>query len=111
MYKLLKHEEKEYPIRISNVVLGEWQEETGKSEIKNMTFKDMFVLLKFGLKAGFRFAKKLDAKFADAEFELDDIDIELMIDNPQTVERFLTLIPTFFNQKKTGKKAGDPGKS
>lgn len=89
MYKYIKHNNEKYPIRVSNTVLGEWQEETGKTEMKNMNFRDMRILLEHSLKAGHRFAKK--------EYKLEDTDIELMVDDQSTVKQFLELIPGFFN--------------
>jgi len=103
MYKFLEFDGKKYPIRISNTVLGEWQEETGKTSVanlKDMSFKDVRVLLTCALKAGYRFAKK--------EFDVDELQIELMVDDQNTVEAFLKLIPEFFpgsdKDAKVGKK-------
>ena len=88
LYKYLEHEGVKYPVRISNSVLGEYQEETGKIELKTMTFRDVRILMGHSLIEGH--------EFADKEFKLKPRDVKLMVDNPKTVENFLLLIPYFF---------------
>ncbi len=91
MYKLLEHNGVKHPIRVSNSVLGEWQEETGKTDMKTMTFKDIRIMLWHSLKEGY--------EFADKEFKLQMKDVKLMIDDQDTVEKFLRLIPEFYPTK------------
>jgi len=88
MYKYLKHNDKKYPIRVSNTVIGEWQEATGKTDMKKLNFKDLTILITQGLKAGHRFAEE--------KYKLTSLDIEMMVDTRETVTNFLKLIPEFF---------------
>lgn len=88
LYKYLEHDGKKYPIRISNCVLGEYQEETKKTDLQTMTFRDVRVLLWHSLQEGH--------EFADKPFELTMKDVKLMVDDRKTVERFLLLLPAFF---------------
>ncbi len=105
LYKYLNHEGKKYPIRISNCVLGEYQEECEKTDLRTMTYRDIRILLWHALKEGH--------EFADQKFELTIRDVKLMVDNTQTVQRFLLLLPEFFpgdEEEKEGEDA-ELGKS
>lgn len=101
MYKYLKHNDKKYPIRVSNTVIGEWQEATGKTDMKKLNFKDLTILMTQGLKAGHRFAEE--------KYKLTSLDIEMMVDTQETVTNFLQLIPEFFPPQEEAKKEDDMG--
>ena len=102
MYKYLEYEGTKYPIRVSNCVLGEWQEETGKTDIKNMSFRDIRILLWHALVEG--------AEFAETEFLLKRKDIKLMMENTNTVSTFVKMIPEFFPKQEEGGEGGKPMK-
>lgn len=106
LYRYLTHKDKKYPIRISNSVLGEYSEETGKASLgaSNMNFRDIRILMWHSLQEGYL--------FADKKFDLTMKDVRLMVDDSETVSKFLMMIPEFFppaipeDDKKDDKKGG-----
>lgn len=102
LYKHLEHKGKKYPVRISNCVLGEYQEEADKTDLRKMTYRDVRILLWHALKEGY--------EFADKPFDLKLRDVKLMVDDVKTVERFLLLLPDFFPQEGDDEAAGEGAK-
>ena len=88
LYKYLEHGGKKHPIRISNCVLGEYQEESKKTDLQTMTYRDVRILMWHALQEGYEFAEK--------PFDLKLKDVKLMVDDRKTVERFLLMLPEFF---------------
>ncbi len=69
-------------------MLGEYQEESKKTDLQTMTYRDVRILLWHALQEGY--------EFADRTFDLKLKDVKLMVDDRKTVERFLLLLPEFF---------------
>ncbi len=102
LYKYLEHGKEKHPLRISNCVLGEFQEESGKMDLRNLTYRDIRILLWHSLKEGY--------EFADKEFKLKMRDVKLMVDDLKTVEKFLLLLPEFFPPPEEKEKEESLGK-
>lgn len=102
MYKNLEFKGTKHPVRISNSVLGEWQEETGKTDMRNMTFRDIRIILWHSLMEGYEFAEK--------ECNLKMKDVKMMVDDQGTVETFLKMVPEFYPPPKEEKEGDEEGK-
>lgn len=86
MYKELDYQGKKLPIRVSFYALEKLQEETGKSGLKGLEFKDWRILFKHSLEYGH---KKASTPFNYTDEEIMDMIDELYIP-------FMRLVPEFF---------------
>lgn len=105
MYKYLeykgtheKYKGEKYPIRMSNMAMEGFQEETGNTNLKDMSVKDWRILLKHALKWGHTVAEK--------EYNLTERDVMMLVDDNDTFLEFVEVIKAFSQTpQKKGTKA------
>lgn len=91
MYKEIEYEGKKYPYRVTNIVVGYWQEETGKYSLRQLNYYDIKILLHHALLWGH--------EFVGQKFTLTERDIKLMVDDKKIVKGFVQSIPEFFSDE------------